>query len=325
MTLAADHRSAASASAGPDSSDAAAGFGNPFDLDNEAGYRRWREWKLATYPRVAAEVRVEVADFAAPAPHEIAALVAACRRCNMAIYATPTLAVGPGESAGAVAGAQLRRFAAAFGLGLVEDHRSAGEDGVVAIEVTDKGGKRGFIPYTSKPLNWHTDGYYNAADDSIRAMVLHCVRPAREGGENALLDPEIAYIRLRDRSRAEIAAMLHPQAMTIPESVEEDGRVRPVSAGPVFIVGGDGRMTMRYTARARNVVWRDDADTRAAVAHLEALLGREEEPLILKYRLAAGEGLLCNNVLHTRTAFEDGEGAGRLMLRARYRERIAGT
>ncbi len=325
MKPAANDRSAASATAPTSLSDAASEFENPFDLDNEAGYRRWREWKLATYPRVAAEVRVEVADFAAPAPHEVEALVAACRRCNMAIYSTPKLAVGPGENAGVVAGAQLRRFAAVFGLGLVEDHRSAGEDGVVAIEVTDQGGKRGFIPYTRKPLNWHTDGYYNAADDSIRAMVLHCVRPAHEGGENALLDPEIAYIRLRDRSRAEIAAMLHPQAMTIPESVEEDGRVRPVSAGPVFIVGGDGRMTMRYTARARNVIWRDDADARAAVAHLEALLGREEEPLILKYRLAAGEGLLCNNVLHTRTAFEEGEGPGRLMLRARYRERIVGS
>lgn len=325
MNSAVERRSELSAAIAAGRGDAPAAYGSPFDLDDDAGYRAWRDWKLAVYPRAASDVLVEVADFARPTPLEVDALTEACRRCNMVVYRTPGLLTGPGESAAAVAGARLRQFAAVFGLGMVEDHRSAGEDGVVAIEVTDKGGKRGFIPYTTKALNWHTDGYYNAADDSIRAMVLHCVRPAQEGGVNALLDPEITYIRLRDRSRAEIAAMMHPEAMTIPESVEEDGRVRPTSTGPVFIVGGDGRLTMRYTARARNVVWRDDAETRTAVAHLEALLGREEEPLILKHKLAAGEGLLCNNVLHTRTAFAEGDGAGRLMLRARYRERIAGT
>lgn len=301
------------------------GIGNPFDLDNNPGYARWREWKLDSYPRDLSACRVAVADFARPSRAEVAALTEFCQIANMAIYATPDLPTVVGEGSGEVAGRLLRQFASAFELGVVEDHRSAGEDGIVAIEVTEQQSKRGFIPYTTKALNWHTDGYYNALDDSIRAMVLHCVRPARAGGENALLDPEIVYIRLRDQSRALVAAMMHPEAMTIPEAQEEDGRVRPVSTGPVFIVDGDGRLTMRYTARARNVVWRDDADTRAAVALIERLLVREEEPLILKYRLGAGEGLLCNNVLHTRTAFENDDGVGRLMLRARYRERIAGT
>jgi hypothetical protein len=36
-------------------------------------------------------------------------------------------------------------------------------------------------------------------------------------------------------------------------------------------------------------------------------------------------GLVCNNVLHERSAFEDAPGRPRLLYRARYVERIAGT
>ncbi len=300
--------------------------GNPFDLADEKSYAAWREWKLSSYPRHAAEIRFDISGLLAPSAGEKAALSAACTICNMAIYRVPVRSETTGADAAAVLGGELRQFASQFALGIVEDHRSAGDDGIVAIEVTEQASKRAFIPYTKRALNWHTDGYYNPPDVPIRSMILHCARPAREGGENALLDPEIAYIRLRDASRAEIAAMMHPEAMTIPESVEEDGRVRPTSTGPVFIVDPvDGNLTTRYTARTRNIHWRDDADTRAAVARLERLLGHEEEPLILKYRLEAGEGLLSNNVLHTRTAFENEDEAGRLLLRARYRQRIAGT
>lgn len=302
------------------------GSGNPFDLADEKSYARWRDWKLESYPRNLAEVRFDVGDMCAPTAAERSAIVAACTRCNMAVYRVPVRAETSGRQAATVLGEELRQFAAAFALGIVEDHRSAGEDGIVAIEVSDQAGKRAFIPYTTKALNWHTDGYYNAPEVPIRSMILHCARPARSGGENALLDPEIVYIRMRDASRAELAALMHPEAMTIPESIEEDGRVRPPSSGPVFMVGpGDNSLTMRYTARTRNIVWRDDSDTRAAVARLDRLLGHGEEPLILRYRLEAGEGLLSNNVLHTRTAFENEDDAGRLLLRARYRQRIAGT
>lgn len=291
------------------------------DLVDRAAYQTWRDQKLAGYPRSAADICVKVADLAAPSAAEQGAIADACRRCGMAIYETGT--ADPDASRQRAA---LGRFVAAFGLGPVEDHRSADDDGIVAIEVTGEPGKRGFIPYTNRPLNWHTDGYYNAPGEAIRAMILHCVRPAAAGGENALLDPEIAYIRLRDHDPALVAALIHPEAMTIPESTEEDGRVRPTSTGPVFAFdASDGRLSMRYTARARNVIWRDDAETRRAVAFLDALLAREEEPLIMKHRLAAGEGLISNNILHTRTAFEDDPDASRLLLRGRYRKRVAGT
>jgi alpha-ketoglutarate-dependent taurine dioxygenase len=265
-------------------------------------------------------LKVAVRDISSPTAEEKSRLQALCRRANMAVYVTD-----PAATDDAIMRAGLRQFATAFDLSTMESHRSAEDDGIVAIEVNQSDGKRGFIPYTNKPLSWHTDGYYNPPATPIKAMLLHCVRPAREGGINALLDPEIAYIRLRDKGRALIAAMLRPEAMTIPESREEDGSVRPVSTGPVFLIDADGAMTMRYTARSRNIIWRDDEDTKAAVALLDRLLAHEEEPLILKYKMAAGEGLLSNNVLHTRTAFENHDVAARLLYRVRYRQRVAGT
>ena len=47
-------------------------------------------------------------------------------------------------------------------------------------------------------------------------MLLHCTAAAETGGENGLLDHEIAYIRLRDKDPDHIEALMHPEAMTIP-------------------------------------------------------------------------------------------------------------
>ena len=292
-----------------------------FLLENAVAYARWRDAKLADFPDHIDELRVAVADLARPTETEVAKIAGKVARANMAIYVSNPDA-NDGDSHHVRRG--LKAFLARFGLVSVERHRSAEHDGFVAIEVSDTPAKRGFIPYTARPLNWHTDGYYNTPEAPIRAMLLHCVRAAASGGENALLDPEIAYIRLRDANPNWIAALMRPDAMSIPESLEEDGSVRPLSVGPVFLVDErDGSLCMRYTARGRNIAWREDEDTRAAVAFLERLLKDGSEPLILKARLAPGEGLLCNNVVHTRTAFGEDGASRRLVLRARFASRIS--
>jgi alpha-ketoglutarate-dependent taurine dioxygenase len=290
----------------------------PFSLDDESAYARWREAKLADYPRAVGELLVSFADLARPTAEERAAVIALCARANMAVYRASEL----GRDAAAVRPA-LRALGEALGLRAVEDHRSAEADGIVAIEVVEGGGRLGYIPYTTRAISWHTDGYYNyhGASNSVQAMLLHCVRDAAEGGVNALLDHEIAYIRLRDRDPALIAALMHPQTMTIPEGEEAHGRVRPDNTGPVFFIEPSrGALVMRYTARKRYISWRDEAVTRAAVAALEEVL--ESDPLILRHTMQPGEGLICNNVLHTRTGFTNGEGAGRLLYRVRYHDRV---
>ncbi|MEQ1695678.1 MAG: TauD/TfdA family dioxygenase [Hyphomicrobiaceae bacterium] len=294
---------------------------SPFELGNDDYYRQWREKKLSAFPRSVAELKVTLADLGQPSVAERQRIIDAIKRANMAIYVSQPPA---NDADGRKLRQDLTAFLAGFGLASVEKHRSAESDGFVAIEVSQTPVKRGFIPYTSKPLSWHTDGYYNPPQAAIRAMLLHCAHAATSGGENALLDPEIAYIRLRDANPKWVEALMRPDAMTIPVSIEEDGSERPVSTGPVFAVdASDGSLLMRYTARGRNIHWRDDEDTRAATAFLERVLKDEQEPLVLRAQLEPGEGLICNNVLHTRTAFEDTGTPRRLILRARFATRIA--
>ena len=223
-------------------------------------------------------------------------------------------------------GTDRRAIAARFGLTRMEGNLCADEDGITPLQV-DASGQRGrYIPYTDRPLNWHTDGYYNTAEKRLCAMTLHCVEPAAEGGENGLLDPDIAYILMRDENPAYIEALCHADAMAIPANEDAGGDVRAEVTGPVFSVLAGGQLYMRYTARKRNIRWRDDPVTGAAVAFLAGLLSGTS-PYIIRHRLAAGEGLISNNVLHMRDGFADSADPAhrRLMLRGRFYDRVSGT
>jgi alpha-ketoglutarate-dependent taurine dioxygenase len=142
------------------------------------------------------------------------------------------------------------------------------------------------------------------------------------------MDPEIAYIRLRDENPAYIEALMHPKAMTIPEFIEVDGRKRPKSQGPVFWVDEDNQsLEMRYSERSRNIFWRTDRLLEQAIAFLRQLLHEGCDEFLFHHRLEPGQGLICNNVLHTRSAFTDFDEKGkrRLLYRSRYCNRIANT
>jgi hypothetical protein len=298
----------------------AAGASSPFDLDDDAGYRRWRDLKLARYPRRREDFVVEIADPSRLTPEERAAVLRLCRRANMAFYRFAETERGEAQTR-----RDLLDLGSCFGLVAIEDHRSAEADGIVRIEVVSDGGRFGYIPYTNRAINWHTDGYYNyhGPHRSVQAMLLHCGRSAADGGVNRLLDHEIAYIRLRDACAGFVEALMHPQAMAIPASIEQGGRIRPENVGPVFFVDPrTGALGMRFTARKRNIVWRDDAMTREAVGYLERVL--EADPLVVASRLGPGEGIICNNVLHDRTGFAEATGsdAGRLLYRVRYHGRV---
>lgn len=290
------------------------GRGGPFDLDAEAAYRRWRERKLEAVPQRPDELVVEVRDPRELAPRERARLLELCARYNMALYRSGT-GGRPDKSITLLLGTQL-------GLGRPDLDRNpcSDPDGVTPLAVARSGPRAGFVPYTERAIDWHTDGYYNTRSRQIHGLILHCVRPAEAGGENGMLDHEIAYILLRDEDPALVEALMHPQAMTIPAHVREGRVLRPARTGPVFSVTREGRLHMRYTRRARNVTWRDDPVLRRALARLEALLEDDATPGLVRRRLGPGEGLVCNNVLHMRTAFEDPHDGrpGRLLYRARY-------
>ena len=234
----------------------------------------------------------------------------------MALYASPVLDEDKEVP---------RRLGAQLGLATLDTNFLADEDGITSIAVTGTKAKAGFIPYTTHRIRWHTDGYYNAPALRIRAMLLHCVRDAATGGDTALLDHELAYILLREDDPGHVRALMQADALTIPARVDDEGVARPEAVGPVFsIEPGTGDLHMRYTARTRSVAWKGDAATGAAAARLLQILDGDAE-CVLRTRLAPGMGLVCNNVLHERSAFQDSPGRERLLYRARYVERMAGT
>jgi hypothetical protein len=285
---------------------------NPFDLSNDAAYRQWRNEKLARKPTDTAVLMVAVENPETPTPAERDAIFARCRDYNMAIYATGR----PIDKPGALA------FARRFGLARLDSPLWTGEDGVTAIKVNGEGRQAAYIPYSNRPLSWHTDGYYNDSGHQVRGMLLHCARDAASGGASALMDPEIAYIHLRDQNPNHIAALSRLDVLTIPANHEGGAMIRPAHTGPVFSVMA-GRLHMRYSARKRYVEWRDDAMTTAARQALDLLLGSDNDDII-RHRLQPGEGLISNNILHNRGGFDDHREAGRdrLLYRVRFLDRV---
>ena len=285
---------------------------NAFDLDDEAGYRRWRQWKLAAQPRAAQDAIVDVQDAAALSDRERRALLARITCIGFAVYRSRVIQDQP---------ALPRRLAQQFGMRQLDANWLADEDGISRITVSAASdGHGGFIPYTDRAIGWHTDGYYHPAQRRIRGMVLHCVRPAPRGGDSALLDHELAYIALRDRSPRLIRALMQPDAMTIPARDGEGGIARAAQSGPVFSLDEDGCLHMRYTARTRSIEWKRDDATREAVAALQDVM--QTSPAVVRLRLVAGMGVIGHNVLHERTAFVDDPAQPRLLLRARFLDRV---
>jgi alpha-ketoglutarate-dependent taurine dioxygenase len=302
---------------------AMAAGGCPFDLEDDAAYRRWRAWKLAHRARDLGDLVVELRDPRAMSAAERGALTTRIAHHGAAVYRSLHRDADP----------ELPRALGAQ-LGLVRLHANwlAGEDGISHIEVAPARGesptqpRAEFIPYTERAIGWHTDGYYQPAHERILGMLLHCVRPAREGGETSTLDPELVYIALRDASPDHVRAFMHPRALEIPAREAAGGAVeRAAETGPVFSLvparRGGRHLHMRYTARTRSIRWRDDAATRAALACLNTLLAPGAAD-VRRFTLEAGMGLVGHNVLHARTAFSDDAASPRLLYRARYLDRI---
>ncbi|MEM7400334.1 MAG: TauD/TfdA family dioxygenase [Pseudomonadota bacterium] len=279
----------------------------PYLLNDVHAYQAWREQKLNRFPCRENELIIELNNPIKLVDKEISSLKGVCEKANMVIYRCKK-ASDPRQT--------ILALAQQLGLQQLDANICADEDHLSAIEDT-KGKNSNYIPYTSKALNWHTDGYYNATQQRIHSFLMHCVRPAKSGGENTYLDPEIAYILLRDENSDYIRALMQDDVMTIPANEEDD---RPVQTGPVFYLDNDEHLCMRYTARKRNINWKKDKQVENAIACLTEIL--HENSYMFNYRLNAKEGVICNNVLHKRTSYEDDEKQKRLLYRGRFYNRV---
>lgn len=281
-------------------------------LDDSKDYIEWREQKLESCPETVEELVVQVKDPASLDDDEYAAIADLLVRANMAIWMAK-----PEPERDKIIALNMGRQ---YGMRNLDHNMGADHDGVSELSVREGQWRAGYIPYTNRPIHWHTDGYYNTVDRKIKGMVLYCVQAAARGGENALVDHEIAYIHLRDENPGYVQALFHPEAMTIPANIINGQELRPDRTGPVFSVLEDGSLHMRYTARARNVIWRDDPLTREAIACLSEFLA-SDSPFIFRATLAPGQGLICNNVLHDRSGFDNDETHRRMLYRLRFYDR----
>lgn len=291
---------------------------NPFHLDNQVAYEAWRQKKLFNYPASLDQLRVDLSENIFE-KFELDQLQNICRKTNFVIYRFKDHEL--------VDKVRIRDLGEHLGLNRLDGNLCADGDSISSLRVQEVGRHSGYIPYTNRRLSWHTDGYYNNPDQQIQGILMHCAQDAAEGGENMLLDHEIAYIQLRDQNPDYIRALMQPDAMTIPPNIEQGVEIRGEQTGPVFSLHPvTGNLHMRYTARTRNIEWKDDAITSQAVACITELL-TPDNPYIFRYRLQPGEGIICNNVLHCRTGFTDDPVAGRqrLLYRARYFDRVENT
>ena len=289
---------------------------SPFSLTYNVAYLQWREEKLKYTKPALNDLLVRIKDPYRLSIDEKRAIVERCENFNMAIYQLSNPA-SQDKSLVHALGRQL-------GMENLDANLRADEDSVSSLEVRAQAGNQ-YIPYTNKALSWHTDGYYNTLDNQIFGFIMHCVRPADEGGVNSLLNPENVYIRLRDENPAYIEALMHPAAMTIPDNIEAGTVIRAAQSGPVFIIKPvtglkAGRLHMRFSARKRNIIWRDTPQTIKAVEMISSML--QDENNVLKVALKAHQGIICNNVLHNRSGFTDSENQKRLMYRARYYDAV---
>ena len=282
----------------------------PYSLETSTAYEKWRDRKLGDYPGKTQDLLTEIRNPGNLTRGEIHSIRKTVGLTNFALY----------QSRCALDKDGLVDFAAQLGLRHIVSNPGADHRGISTLRVNPADPESRYIPYGNQPLNWHTDGYYNPRSTMVRSFVLHCASPAATGGGNRILDHEIVYIRLRDENPEFIRALMHPEAMCIPANVSGEEVIRTDTVGPVFSLGHRGHLNMRYTARTRSIQWKKEPVLDLARQRIAAFL--EQSDFIFSHTLEAGQGLVCNNVLHARTGFADSASQARLIYRARYTDRV---
>ncbi len=281
--------------------------------DFQSDYSIWRENSLNAWRNCTPLQAIKLKNPYQPDRDELEQLAQQCQTSNFAIYQLES------EHNTRAAVHHLTRH---FGMTRFEQYESDHTIAELRNIPAEGDLASAYIPYTQHKLNWHTDGYYHQFAQHIRSFLLHCQQPAPSGGENMMLNHELIYIALHDEDPALTEALMQDDALTIPANVQGDIEIRPAQTGPVFYRDPNSqRLQMRYTARTRSIAWKQDALVTHAAQRIQALL---QEQSVIRYTLQAGQGLICNNILHGRSAFTDGNipDQQRLMYRVRSYDRL---
>lgn len=282
-------------------------------LDNTDNYKHWRDEKLTNAADSIESCVVEITNPFALTSVEKEKIQQLCHHNNFALFEI---------KAQEYYDQAILQINQQMGLIDYDQHLYAQNNGLAYITQSDKIKQSNFIPYTNKAIGWHTDGYYNVISNQVRAFSLFCVSPSAKGGVNQWIDPQMVYLLLRENNKNTVETLSHPQTMSIPEHKVDGSIRRAKSTGPIFFIDKfSNALYMRYTQRKKNIDFLDSTKTKQAVALLDNLLN-STTPYHFKHTMSANQGLLCNNVLHNRSAFIDDPQHPRLLLRGRYANRI---
>ena len=268
-----------------------------------AEFLRWAEEKERNIPHNIDGIIVHVHDINNVKISEIAKIKETINKCNSCIYSSK-IALKSNTN--------LLKFVESIGMRTYD--RNNIESSEISTITPLENNKINYIPYTDKSLNWHTDGYYDKK--SIFSWLLHCVHPATHGGENYLLDHELAlreYVLRHD----DINNLMSEEALTIPES--KDTSRSEISTYIFSFENKYKKLHMRFSMRKDNIGTSPKASD--AVTKLKQTIENDCAKYSLTYKLQKNEGIITNNILHGRKAFKDDK-VKRRLLRIRSYERL---
>ena len=268
-----------------------------------AEFLRWAEEKERNIPHNIDGIIVNIHDINNVKISEIAKIKETINKCNSCIYSSKI---------GLKSNTNLLKFVESIGMKTYD--RNNIESNEISTITPLENNKINYIPYTDKSLNWHTDGYYDKK--SIFSWLLHCVHPATHGGENYLLDHELAlreYVLRYD----DINNLMSEDALTIPES--KDTSRSEISTYIFSIKNQYKKLHMRFSMRKDNIGTSPKAGD--AVIKLKQTIENDCAKYSLTYKLQKNEGIITNNILHGRKAFKDDK-VKRKLLRIRSYERL---
>lgn len=268
-----------------------------------AEFLRWAEEKEKNIPQNSDGILVNIHDINNVKTSEIAKIKETIYKYNSCIYSSK-IALKSNTN--------LLKFVELVGMRTYDCNNIDSNE--ISTITPLQNSKINYIPYTDKPLNWHTDGYYDKK--SIFSWLLHCVNPATQGGENYLLDHELVlreYLLRND----DINNLMAEDALTIPESKYTSRS--EISTYIFSFKNKYKRLHMRFSMRKDNIG--TSAKASPAIIKLKEIIENDCAKYSLTYKLQKNEGIITNNILHGRKAFKDDK-VKRKLLRIRSYERL---
>jgi hypothetical protein len=251
-------------------------------------YKRWKDKKLESFTSNLDHLTVHISNPNSVSKPEKNKVISLIDSNSMAFFNIDNINYRDKLS--------IKKFAFQIGLSDYELDSQSDDDGLTEITEHEHNNKISeYIPYTTKELNWHTDGYYNTRDNSILSWLLFCDTPSKKGGVNTYLDHEISYI-LFNESSGKIKDLMLETACCIPENILTK---RKEVHNPVYMFDNE-KLHMKFSMRKKNIIWNDAS--LEAINILKSIINDSFEYHVTK-KFAEGEGVITNNVIHKRTAF----------------------